>query len=239
MNRREFLRLLLDIGAAIALPIPIADASPAQVDAAWDQLLKRPWVFNVNDYGTILDEDDWEPKTRGEVFDVEVDRLRSIRDVQRAIEGCNPLTARFRWLAYDRLAEIDQRLARGGVGENERERLEALADLMRDHFDDAWTFCLDDEPDVERFKGVIRGWLDEPVNWSESDWFDVPGTSVSRAKGFFEHMPLKLLDALGVVIVEGEHPGSSYYAAELRGDIDAANAVAAERALPFRFARAG
>jgi len=54
---------------------------------------------------------------------------------------------------------------------------------------------------------------------------------------FFEIMPHKLLGALGVIIIEGEHPGSSYYAAELRGNIDAANAVAARRALPFRFAR--
>ncbi len=45
----------------------------------------------------------------------------------------------------------------------------------------------------------------------------------------------ELLDALGVLIVEGEHPGSSYYAAELRNDIEEANGVAQSLGLPFRF----
>jgi hypothetical protein len=45
------------------------------------------------------------------------------------------------------------------------------------------------------------------------------------------------LEALGVEIVEGEHPGSTYYAAELRGDLGAANRVAVERGIPVRFLR--
>jgi len=40
---------------------------------------------------------------------------------------------------------------------------------------------------------------------------------------------------LGVDIIEGEHPGSSYYAAELRQDVDYANQVAKEMGLGFRF----
>ena len=34
------------------------------------------------------------------------------------------------------------------------------------------------------------------------------------------------MDALGVQIIEGDHPGSSYYAAELRQGIDYANQIA-------------
>jgi hypothetical protein len=33
------------------------------------------------------------------------------------------------------------------------------------------------------------------------------------------------LDAISVVIVEGEHPGSTYYAAELEVELDIANKV--------------
>jgi hypothetical protein len=47
-----------------------------------------------------------------------------------------------------------------------------------------------------------------------------------------------MLKALGIVVVEGDRPGSSYYAAELRGSIDDANAAAAKLELPFRFRRA-
>jgi hypothetical protein len=45
----------------------------------------------------------------------------------------------------------------------------------------------------------------------------------------------QMLDALGVVIVEGDHPGSTYFAAELRGAMKVANAVAEKEGLPFRF----
>jgi hypothetical protein len=47
------------------------------------------------------------------------------------------------------------------------------------------------------------------------------------------------LDALGVVLVDGDHPGSSYYAAELRKDIAAANTAAERLNLSYRFRREG
>jgi hypothetical protein len=46
-------------------------------------------------------------------------------------------------------------------------------------------------------------------------------------------------DELGVVIVEGDHPGSDYFAAELRVEIADANRSAAKLGLPFRFRRKG
>ena len=42
-------------------------------------------------------------------------------------------------------------------------------------------------------------------------------------------------DDLDIVIVEGETPGSSYFAAELHGDIDDANERAESLGLPIRF----
>ena len=55
------------------------------------------------------------------------------------------------------------------------------------------------------------------------------------AKQYFEGLDDKTLDALGVEIIEGEHPSSSYYAAELRQDVDYANQVAREMKLEVRF----
>ena len=43
------------------------------------------------------------------------------------------------------------------------------------------------------------------------------------------------LDELGIKIVEGEYPGSTYYAAELMGDVEEANVVAARLGVPVRF----
>jgi hypothetical protein len=52
---------------------------------------------------------------------------------------------------------------------------------------------------------------------------------------FFESLPFETLAALGVVIVEGDHPGSTYVGAELRQPIEEANEVAADLGMPFRF----
>lgn len=45
------------------------------------------------------------------------------------------------------------------------------------------------------------------------------------------------LDVLQVEVVEGEHPGSTYYAAELVGNIDDANRAAEVEGIPVRFVR--
>ena len=55
------------------------------------------------------------------------------------------------------------------------------------------------------------------------------------AKSFFESIDVDIADDLGVVIVEGDHPGSSYFAAELRKGIDHANYRAERLGLDFRF----
>jgi len=46
------------------------------------------------------------------------------------------------------------------------------------------------------------------------------------------------LDALGIDLVEAVHPGSSYYAAELRDDIDETNRAAKATGIPVRFVAA-
>jgi hypothetical protein len=46
-------------------------------------------------------------------------------------------------------------------------------------------------------------------------------------------------DLFNIVIVEGCHPGSSYYAAELHMDVAAANELAMEEGLPIRFESTG
>jgi hypothetical protein len=43
------------------------------------------------------------------------------------------------------------------------------------------------------------------------------------------------LEALGVTIVEGEHPGSSYFAAELTGDVEVENKAAKAAGIALRF----
>lgn len=54
IDRREFLKSLLAIGATVALPVAIADATPAQIDTAWATLTKKPWTLKVNQSDTII-----------------------------------------------------------------------------------------------------------------------------------------------------------------------------------------
>jgi hypothetical protein len=55
---------------------------------------------------------------------------------------------------------------------------------------------------------------------------------------YFQSMDVGQRKSLGVRVVEGEHPGSTYYAAELHGDIDEANRTAEEAGIPVRFVAA-
>lgn len=58
---------------------------------------------------------------------------------------------------------------------------------------------------------------------------------MGAAKVFFDSLDFDTLDALGIKIVEGEYPGSTYYAAELLRDVEEANVAASEMGLPVRF----
>ena len=59
IDRRQFLLALGALGATVVLPSP---ASDAQVNDAWVQLVKEPWYFEVDEYGTIGEADDTGPE---------------------------------------------------------------------------------------------------------------------------------------------------------------------------------
>ena len=133
INRRDFLKSLLAVGATVALPVTVAAATPAQIDTAWAKLLKEPWYFEVTGSGTIVDPDAVvEPQYHGE----------------------------------------------------------------------EWP----------------RGYGPQ-----------------GQAMDFFEGLDLDIRERLGVEIIEGDCPGSSYFAAELHSSIKSANRTAAALGMPFRF----
>ena len=77
----------------------------------------------------------------------------------------------------------------------------------------------------------LKGGLDEP----DYPYLCRSGGPQGEAMGFFEALPYEDLEALGVVIVEGDHPGSTDLAAALRIDIDEANAQARGLGWPIVF----
>jgi hypothetical protein len=117
-----------------------------------------------------------------------------------------------------------------------------LKRIERALLDEDWAgwLALVGDVELERCCGVIQAWLDEPVDWDEMEWFSNSGWSgQSLAMSFFEDLPFDVRNALGVEIVEGDHPGSTYFAAELRNEVEAANREARRLGVPVRFKESG
>lgn len=89
--------------------------------------------------------------------------------------------------------------------------------------------------EMRRYVALIREWLDEPIDSQVLADFPRLWGSQGHTLSFFEGLDRDITRNLGVVIVEGDQPGSSYFAAELRNSVDDANRVAAELQMPFRF----
>ena len=95
---------------------------------------------------------------------------------------------------------------------------------------------LEGEDGLNWFRTYIgETWLQQKVDWHYVDYLPKHYSGMAVAKQYFESLDGNVLDALGVEIIEGEHPGGSYFAAELRQDIEYTNRVAREMGLGFRF----
>lgn len=233
LNRRSFLQTLIALGASYALP---ENANAEQVDQVWEAAKADPWHFAVNEWGTITDPDVQEGETWGDIFWINTNFLQSSRDLINEIHACPLLLSHFQMLADDALTdlydELDVQLNR-----LRRRKLKKIIHAIESDGDYGWQdwITLEGAPGVDRFKLEIENWLKQKADHSQSEWFPSDYGSQGKAKAFFERLDNPTLDALQVVIVEGEHPGSTYYAAELCQSIDEANAEAEALDLPFRF----
>lgn len=240
LNRRQFLAGLIALGATVAIPVALADATPAEVNAAWKQLLKAPWYFDVTEFNTIIDSSVSEPSIRSEVFDVRTGDQCTVSSLISEIEDCYPLTSHFQQLALDELSEVQLALEDDDLNATERKRLVELVTAL-DNDDEGWAdwIRLLGAGGLARFRQEAQTWLAAPIEWSEYEWFPKGAGAQGGALAFFESLPIETLKAIGVVIIEGDHPGSTYFAAELSSSIEQANKIAGELRLPFRFKQEG
>lgn len=238
INRRNFLLALIAAGASYTLP---PKATKAQVDKIWLGAQANPWFFEVNDHGTLVDADIQEPQIWADVFDITTNETNSIKNLIREIQACPPLSS-FMDRALDKEIESLKEDLDDDAPANSKEqkalqkKITALKDF-RDEFEEPWQdwIELEGKKKIAKFNELIEDWLSNPIDWIQSEWLPVRLGPQGAALGFFQDQTYDLLDALGVVIVEGEHPGSTYYAAELRQGIDEANLKAEAMGLPFRF----
>ena len=203
---------------------PLGQDIAVQVIESIDRQEGKLRDFVVSESGTISDASVVPPTINADQFDL--DNYDTVEGLILTIECCQPLQFAIQELAWEKKIEL-----------SEEETASELLTALKDE-DFGWKewIRLEGENGLNWFRTYIdETWLKQKVNWGYVDYFPKHYSGVAVAKQYFEVLDDKTLDALGVEIIEGEHPGSSYYAAELRQDVDYANQVAREMGLEFRF----
>lgn len=234
MDRRSFLKALIGLGAAVALPLKPTEQ---QVDEAWRQLVRRPFVFQVDEAGTIAEPDGPEPELNRDIYRIDTTRIRTPRELIDMVRSHAELESHFGALAASEREDAENQLARATLSRAERAALERIVAAI-EHPASDWIDWVRDggRRALPTFVRHIDDWLAEPVNWNAMEQWPRGWSGQGKALRFFQSIDDETLDALGVVIVEGDCPGSSYFAAELQQPVAEANAMAEVLELPFRFA---
>jgi hypothetical protein len=245
MNRRDFLKSLLALGAGFTLPAigsaqPLA-ATPALLDAldapAVDAIWERGvYLFEVSDYGSISFAGFAEPQTRAEAYSMDIRDLDDIDTLQRFAEQSrlsNRLRDSYSIYRDDLIHQMDE-----APSPAMRRRIKKRLAKLPDDPDSGWMTWLEVEPRQARaeFADAIAEFLDAPPDWgNEYEFLPDYANAQGAAYRYFDGQDQALLEALGVVIVEGDCPGSSYFAAELRVSVEEANCAAQAADIPIRF----
>jgi TAT (twin-arginine translocation) pathway signal sequence len=246
INRRWFLGALTAVGAATALPGSVRAASAAQIDEAWDQMLMAPWFFEVAEYGTIVEVGVPEPKINADLYDtISLDFLTTPDRLIREISSYAGIREHFGQLVENEIEDLRDRVNYPETGLSRKEIRRLKGHLQRleawDAEYDAWEPWIRSEgkKDFARFRGMLENFLARNVDWNQMEIWPQGWSGQGKALSFFQEMDPEIADALGVAIIEGQHPGSTYFAAELRDSIENANENAQRLGLPFRFCEEG
>ena len=233
MNRRRFLQTLVALGASIALPLDLsarlADQSlpPSEdvIDRAWT-IASRQWgLFEVDDYGTLSYANFEEPRTRREIYN---ENTVANFDVQR-IET--------HWSLCMLIQDCFRESIEGGAG-----LYLGMAQDIDDRVENDWPQWFEQAIGPDRFAidTQINAWLDDAPDWdAEGEAIYRNATAQGAAHHYFCSQPREDLEALGIRVIEGDCPGSSYFAAELQLSPEEANAIAIEQDWAIRFVREG
>jgi len=207
-----------------------------------------PTIFEVGADGLLRVADFVDATTREDFYEDDLfGALSSPTALLEALEACPPLEPVLHTLyceARDRLLqEIAQAQQSDPLDEEELEELTDRLDAMPDEPGDGLEQWLGDlwGTDFEEWVAPrVQAWMDNPPDWDDEAFHLLDrGTGQAVAYGFFRDMDTDAVDLLGVKVIEGDRPGSTYYAAELHSDIEAANAAAVANRIAVRFVRAG
>ena len=234
MDRRSFLNALVGLGAAVVLPIKPTEQ---QIVQAWDHLQRHPFLFEVGEFGTIIEPDTSDPQIRSDIYDcISTAWIDTPSKLVSVVKAHPELLNHFVALASSELEDAQRQLERDDLSVESRAAAQRTIALISNP-DYDWPRWVSSSS-REEFRTLLRHvdeWLDDPLDWSATEWWPRHWSGQGKAMQFFESMDRETLDALAVVIVEGDCPSSSYFAAELRQSIEEANAIVEKLGLPFRF----
>ena len=220
MDRRTFLKTLSAlVGSALSLPADLASASDADIDAAFQQA--SDWLlFEVGPTGTLSDARFDPPSSRRDAYGLyfaarlDVSDIEGVPSLQREVESlCAGWPDAHPALAGTPAWEA----ARAGDWQTWLDELDA-----------------DERADID---AAVDAWLSEPPDMNfEWDELHEEATAEGQAYVYFrDDADPDMMDALNITVIEGDCPGSTYYAAELGMDVDRANRLAETNGWPLRF----
>ncbi len=100
--------------------------------------MKKPWHFEVDEYGTIVEADATEPEVNKDVYeDIYVKGLLTPEDIIDEIDQYDELRDRFQERCAEAVEEIENRLEDSKLSSARRKKLEERRDQMQDP-DDGW-----------------------------------------------------------------------------------------------------
>ena len=203
-------------------------------------------AFDVNESGTLSISNFSELEIRSEFYESVADSWsQSPSALAEAMDECPPLA----WAVHAIYNEIREEIEfdlqsiseESGADKLRKAALEIRFQSMPEEPEEgteAWLLSLTSSEFEDHVVPVIESWFDDSPDWNwEDDYLPRGATAQGAALEFFHGLNGEELDVIGVVIVEGEHPGSTYYAAELTVDVDAANKAAQQSKIPVRFNR--
>ena len=243
ISRRKFIEAAIFIGAAPrALAQLVGVEASSKDNKIWSLIEEEPVTFIVGEGGTLDLPYSVGPSNRFEAYDLwtqgETPSQKVLIEVVEQINSGFEAVRRWKESNFLYLEDFDQ---------DDWEE-EDLADYAQYLAYSDWVDDLDDSEQAITFiKRLSAKHLNElalyMTKWAESgdygpeEWeeFHYPASGQDYAFRFFNMQDFALSEALGVKVVEGDRPGSNYYAAELRISAEDANSRAAGHGIPVRF----
>jgi hypothetical protein len=224
LDRRAFLRGLV---ACLLLPAAIPEKALEATEVppeVWRAMEVNPITFTVDRSRRIGQRDYDGPRSRADAFDLGHGEVATPDVLLQTADRIQPLMWHLCNEYYDfreSLPAVDQ-----------QRWPEEPEDGVK-----AWVRGLDPLA-FANLRLTVHEWLDAEPDYinEENEYFSSPASGEDYAFRFFQnHFEGDPEELLGVIVVEGDRPGSTYYAAELTVSVAEANRRAEEAGIPIRF----